>query len=210
MIVTDEVRSYLEELHAPADPVLQRMREHGNREGIPIVHAITGVLLETIASARLACRAVEVGTAIGVSTLHLARGGAHVTSFEIDPERHAAAARYIEEAGCSEKVDLRLQDATEGLKQLEGVFDIAFIDGPKEGYGEHLELVTGLLRHGGVLIVDNSLMSGSVATGEPTGPWTKERVEMMRVFNRRLLDDPRFVSAAVLPVGDGIAIATRR
>ena len=55
------------------------MREHGERDHIPIVHDVTGGLLEVLAAATGAKRAVEVGTAIGVSTLHLSRGGAHVT-----------------------------------------------------------------------------------------------------------------------------------
>ena len=210
MIVTDEVRAYLEDLHAPADPVLARMREHGERDGIPIVHAPTGALLETLAAAIPDARAVEVGTAIGVSTFHLLRGGAHVTSFEIDPERHEHAQRYLEEAGLARRADLRLQDATEGLRELDGPFDLAFIDGPKGGYSEHMQLIVERLRSpGGLLVVDNVLMSGGVATATPTGPWSQEHVDGMRAFNAALLRDDRLSAKTVLPVGDGVALAAR-
>ena len=114
------------------------MRKHGERDHIPIVHDVTGGLLEVLAAATGAKRAVEVGTAIGVSTLHLSRGGAHVTCFEVDPERHAAAREYLKRGGF--EPDLRLQDATAGLAELEdGSFDLAFIDGPKAGYETHLD-----------------------------------------------------------------------
>jgi predicted O-methyltransferase YrrM len=204
VILNDAVERYITELHRPADPVLAAMREHGDREGIPIVSPETGALLEILAQAIGARRAVEIGTAIGVSTLHLARGGATVTSFEVDRERHDAAKRYLEQAGLADKADLRLQDATEGLRSLEPPFDIAFVDGPKLSYDDHVERCLELLRPGGLLIVDNALMSGTVA-GAPGG-WSRESAENQRALNARLMADER-LSATVTAVGDGVAIA---
>jgi len=204
------VTEYVTGLEPEPDPLLAEMRAHGARDRIPIVLHPTGGLLETLAAATGGGKAVEVGTAIGVSTLHLARGGAHVTSFEVDPERHEHAKVYLARDGREDQVDLRLQDATEGLAELEpGTFDLAFIDGPKDGYTGHLEQVIELLRPGGVLLVDNVLMSGSTATGEPTGPWSRDHVDAMRAFNARLAarEDLR---ATFLPVGDGVALAVRQ
>jgi caffeoyl-CoA O-methyltransferase len=204
------VTEYVTGLEPEMDPLLAEMRAHGERDRIPIVHHPTGGLLETLAAATGARKAVEVGTAIGVSTLHLARGGAHVTSFEVDPERHEHAKAYLARDGREDQVDLRLQDATEGLAELEpGSFDLAFIDGPKDGYTGHLDQVVDLLRPGGVLLVDNVLMSGSTATNEPTGPWNAGQVEAMRAFNAQLAarEDLR---ATFLPVGDGVALAVRQ
>ena len=136
--------------------------------------------------ARGAKRAVEVGTAIGVSTLHLARGGAHVTSFEVDPERHEQATRYLTRDGRAEQVDLRLQDAAEGLAELEpGSFDLGFIDGPKAGYPSYLDQIVGLLRPGGLLIADNVLMGGGAATGEATNQWSAESIAAHPRVQRR-------------------------
>jgi caffeoyl-CoA O-methyltransferase len=204
VILLDQVAAYLADLHAPADPVLDAMREHGERDGIPIVAPETGALLEVLAAATGARRALEIGTAIGVSTLHLARGGAHVTSFEVDRERHEAATGYLERAGLADRVDLRLEDATTGLGALDPPFDLAFVDGPKLSYDEHVERCLQLLRPGGLLLVDNALMGGSVA-GAPGG-WSGRSVENQRELNGRLLADPR-LRATVTPVGDGVAIA---
>ena len=173
MIVEPAVEEYLTGLEPDLDPLLAEMRAHGERDQIPIVFAVTGGLLEVLAAATGAARAVEVGTAIGVSTLHLARGGAHVTSFEVDPERHAAAREYLARDGLADRVDLRLQDATEGLAELEpGGFDLGFIDGPKSGYGTHLDQIVALLRPGGLLLADNVLMGGGAATGEASNQWS--------------------------------------
>jgi caffeoyl-CoA O-methyltransferase len=142
VILEPAMTRYLSGLEPEPDALLAEMRAHGDRDRIPIVHDVTGGLLEVLAASSGAARAVEVGTAIGVSTLHLARGGAHVTSFEVDPERHEQAKRYLARDGRADQVDLRLQDATEGLAELEaGAFDLGFIDGPKAGYSTHLDQI---------------------------------------------------------------------
>ena len=208
MINDPAVYDYLTGLEPEPDPLLAEMRAHGERDHIPIVEHVTGGLLETLAAASGAKRAVEVGTAIGVSTLHLSRGGAHVTSFEIDPDRHAAAKEYLRRGGF--EPDLRLQGATEGLAELEpGSFDLGFIDGPKSGYGTHLDQVVYLLRPGGLLLVDNVLMGGGAATGQPVNQWGAESIAVIRAFNADLKrrDDLR---TTFLAVGDGVALAVRR
>jgi caffeoyl-CoA O-methyltransferase len=195
------VTDYLTGLEPEPDPLLAEMRAHGERDHIPIVHHVTGGLLEVLAAATQAERAVEVGTAIGVSTLHLARGGAHVTSFEVDPERHEAAKEYLARDGRAEQVD---------LQQLEdGSFDLAFIDGPKAGYETHLDRCVELLRPHGLLLVDNVLMGGGAATGAPTNQWGQESVDLIRAFNARFKqrDDLR---ATFLAVGDGVALGVRQ
>lgn len=209
MIVAGPIEHYIEGLLGRPDPLLAEMREHAEEEGIPVVEPETGRLLEVLATATGTRRAVEVGTAIGVSTLHLVRGGAHVTSFEVDEPRHRAALGYLGREGLSDRVDLRLQDATEGLAALTGPFDLAFIDGPKQQYGDHMEMVIGLLRPGGLLLVDNVLISGTITSGVPAGPWTEQHIAWMRDVNRRLSEDPRMLSL-VTPVGDGVAIAVKR
>ena len=209
MTLTGPIQRYVAGLVGAPDPLLAEMYEHAEDESIPVVEAETGRLLEILTAASGAGRAVEVGTAIGVSTLHLARGGAHVTSFEVDELRHEAALGYLARGGFAASTDLRLQDATEGLATLDGFFDVAFIDGPKQGYGNHIEQVIGLLRPGGLLLVDNVLISGTIVTGVPSGPWTAGHIDLMRDVNRRLTSDPRLL-ALITPIGDGVALAVRR
>jgi predicted O-methyltransferase YrrM len=213
VIVTEAVSAYLAELRPDPDPVLAEMEAHGARDRVPIVVPEAGRLLHVLALARGARRIVEVGTAIGVSTLYLARAlpeDGLIVSFEVDADRHAAARGYLERAGVLDRADLRLQDAREGLASLEPAsFDLAFIDGVKAQYGDYLELVLPLIAPGGVLAVDNVLMSGSVAEGRSDGGWSEEQIAGMREFTRRLLSDER-LTATVTPVGDGVLVAVRR
>lgn len=212
MIVTESVSSYLAGLRAVPDPVLAEMEAHGERERIPIVVPEAGALLNVLALARGARRAVEVGTAIGVSTLYIARAlpaDGTIVSFEIDPERHRAASGYLERAGVLDRADLRLEDARSGLASLEGPFDFAFVDGVKAQYGDYLDLVVPLLGPGGVLAVDNVLMSGAVADGHSDGFWTDAQIATARGINERLLGDER-LTGTLTPVGDGVLVAVRR
>ncbi len=208
MIVTAAVERYLEHSRRQPDPVLAEMEAHGDRDRIPIVVPGTGELLQILALARGARRALEVGTAIGVSTLYIARGladGGTIVSFEINPARHQAARAYLDRAGLLARADLRLQDAREGLASLNGGFDFAFLDGVKAQYGDYFDLVLPLLEPGAVLVVDNVLRGGSVA--DPGD--TSDQAAAMRAFNERLLTDSGLVGT-VTPVGDGVLVAVKR
>jgi predicted O-methyltransferase YrrM len=211
VITSASVESYLRESRSGPDDLLAEMELHGDRDGIPIVVPETGATLRVLTRAAGARRVVEVGTAIGVSTLQIARSlpeDGVIVSFEIDPERHRAARAYLERAGVADRADLRLQDAGEGLATLEqGAYDMAFLDGVKGDYPRHLELALPLLRQGGVVVVDNALLSGTVAGEE--GHWNRDAVETMRHFNQQVLTD-RALDAALLPVGDGLLIAVKR
>lgn len=207
MIVTARVSDYIDQLRSTPDRVLAEMETHAGRDGIPIVVPATGRLLQVLALTRGAHRALEIGTAIGVSTLYIARGlaeGGHVVSFEVDPERHAAAREYLERAGVAERVQLRLQDARQGLTELEGKFDFAFLDGVKAQYGDYFDAVLPLLDDGAVLVVDNVLLDGRVA--EASGG---ERISVARAFNERLLTHPE-LTGTLTPVGDGVLVAVKR
>ncbi len=213
MIVTDAVSDYLLDSRPQPDALLLEMEEHGRRDGIPIVMPPTGALLSVLAAACGARRVVEVGTAIGVSTLYIARAMAPdglIVSFEVDPVRHQAARGYLNRAGVGERADLRLRDAGEGLAELDHeAWDMVFLDGLKGDYPAHLELALPLLRSGGLVVVDNTLLSGLVAQGRGEGNWTQESIDTMRRFNTALLERSDMV-AALLPVGDGVLVGVLR
>lgn len=211
MILPPAIDHYLAGLVPAADPLLAEMRAHGRRDGIPIVVPETGLLLEVLVAACKPRTVVEVGTAIGVSTLHIARSlppGGRVTSFEIDPERHAAATEYLARAGLSDRVDLRLTDAADGLAALTEAVDLAFLDGRKDDYPRHLEQVLERLRPAGLVVIDNMLMDGEVVEPDRTGRWGAAQVERMRSFTAALAERSE-LRCTVLAVGDGVAVCVR-
>src|SRR5207248_9051137 len=122
---------------------------------------------------------------------------------------HEAARGYLERAGVLDRADLRLEDARAGLGTLEGEFDLAFIDGVKTQYDDYFDSLLPRLRPGGLLLVDNALMGGTVAEGRSDGHWSEDQIGRARAFNARLLEQEE-LAATITPVGDGVLVAVRR
>jgi predicted O-methyltransferase YrrM len=209
-ILDEQVERYLDGLRPERSGPMAEMEALAEREGIPIVHWEAGRFLATL------CRALdpvvlEVGTAIGYSTLHMAeqlREG-RVVTLERDPGRAAQARDYLGRAGVAERVELVEGDALETLPRLEGTFDLLFVDASKGEYARYVELADSKLSERAVLVVDNLLMSGEVALSEdaPT-QWRDASLAAARELNVELTTGSRWVGS-VLPVGDGIGFAAR-
>ena len=209
-ILDDQVERYLDGLRPERSGPMAEMEELAEREGIPIVHWEAGRFLATL------CRALdpvvlEVGTAIGYSTLHMAeqlRDG-RVVTLERDPERAARARDFLGRAGVAERVELVEGDALETLPRLEGPFDLLFVDASKGEYARYVELADAKLSERAVLVVDNLLMSGEVALPEDAQTqWRDASLTAARELNVELTTGSRWVGS-VLPVGDGIGFAAR-
>ena len=209
-ILDEQVERYLDGLRPKRSGPMAEMEELAEREGIPIVHWEAGRFLATL------CRALdpvvlEVGTAIGYSTLHMAeqlRDG-RVVTLERDPERAARARDFLGRAGVAERVELVEGDALETLPRLEGPFDLLFVDASKGEYARYVELADAKLSERAVLVVDNLLMSGEVALPEDAQTqWRDASLTAARELNVELTTGSRWVGS-VLPVGDGIGFAAR-
>ena len=181
--------------------------------GIPIVDRDSGRVLSVLAAGRR--RIVEVGTAYGYSTLWLALGMASdgtIVTIDPDRERTDLARGWWREAGISdERITVVNAPALEAFATdpaLAGPFDFAFIDALKPEYGAYLEALVGRLAPGALIAADNVLWSGRVSRSRPT-PSDDANTAALRAFDAAVLADPRF-SATILPVGDGLLIASWR
>jgi predicted O-methyltransferase YrrM len=209
-ILSDHVASYLEGLRPARSEVMAEMERLAEHERIPIVHWEAGRLLATL------CRALdpvvlEVGTAIGYSTLHMAEHleAGRVVTLERDALRAEQARHFLSRAGVEGRVEIVEGDARETIPRLEGPFDLLFVDGTKSEYREYIELAEPKLSERAVLVVDNLLMSGEVALPEGVDTfWRGESLAAARALNRELLTSERWLGA-VLPVGDGVGLAAR-
>lgn len=218
-ILRREQEIYLEGLLPPRDALLREMEERAEREEIPISDPEVGRLLQVLARASGAQRIIEVGAAIGYGTLCLARGAptATVLALEIDRERIETARGYLERAGVASRVELHEGAALELLQHLPGPFDLAYLDAVKQEYRRYLDLLLPRMRVGGLVVADNLLWGGSVAEprASPQTPETpentaadQEKANAMRAFNAYLMSHPQ-LDAVVLPLGDGVGVATK-
>lgn len=214
---------YLDNLLPPRDDLVREMEEHAERDSIPISDPEVARLLEILARARQPKRVLEIGTAIGYGALHLARGApeARVVSLDPDAARLAAARGYLERAGVAERVELLRGEALALLPRLCAAgetFEMAYIDAVKSEYRRYLDLLLPALAVGGLVVVDNLLWKGWVAD-PPEEPeeegeedeeirGDRETAEQLWSFNSYFMTHPQ-MRALVLPLGDGVGLATK-
>lgn len=206
---------WIESLAPPPGAVLTAIEAAAAPDHIPIVDRDAGRVLQILASGRR--RIVEVGTAYGYSTLWLALGQpADGTIVTIDPDRDRTdlARGWWRQAGIPDaRISVVSAPALTAFAAsdpaLAGPFDLAFIDALKPEYGAYVEaLVDGRLAPDALIVADNVLWSGQ-ASGSRSAATLDANTAALRAFDVAMLADPRF-SATILPVGDGLLIASWR
>lgn len=198
---------YLDRLLPPRDALLSEMEELARREQVPISDPEVGRLLGILARSTGARRILELGTAIGYGTLCLARGAAeaHVVSLDVDAGRLEQARGYLARGGVAERVELLCGDALTLVPSLSGPFDLAYVDAVKSDYRRYLDLLLPQLRVGGLVVCDNLLWAGQVASAPDD---EDPEAEALRAFNAYLMMHPQLQSV-VLPLGDGVGLAAK-
>jgi predicted O-methyltransferase YrrM len=212
-IVPDPVEAYLASLNRQSDDVLNEIARAGARQDLPLVDAEVGALLRVLALTAAATRMLEIGTAIGYSTIWLAGAlppDGMLLTMEVDAGRALEARANIARAGLADRVNVMIGDAQRLLAKVAGPFDLIFQDGDKLLYTPLLDRLVALLRPGGLLVTDNVLWDGEVVPGFTANP--RRRAEDTRAiasYNERLNAHPLLMTATV-PLRDGLAISVKR
>ena len=167
------------------------------------------VLLEILARATGARRAVEIGTFTGYSSLALARGmgpDGRLLCLDISEEWTSIARDAWAKAGVADRIDLRVGPALDTLRSLppDETFDLAFVDADKTGYAAYYDELLPRLRTGGLLLVDNTLWGGAVLDDKDDSDDTKA----IRALNDKIAADPQ-VRVVLLPIGDGVTVVQK-
>ena len=205
-IVLPKVEAYMDGLLPQRDQVLIEIETLASNRGIPIIGPAVGRVLFLLARLTNARHVFEMGSAIGYSTIWLARGvGEKGVVYYTDTEQENAkrAASYFNKAGVSNQVKLLIGDAIQLIDTVEGDFDLIFNDVDKEQYPDVFAKAYPRLRRGGLLVSDNVLWYGRVAEGNRDAA-----TEAVHEFNRLLYSkDDLFTT--ILPIRDGISISLR-
>src|SRR5256885_1737565 len=153
-IVAPAIERYLYELIPPRDEVLAEMEARAEKEAIPIVGPLVGRLFHLLATMIGAKRVMELGSAIGYSTIWWARAvgpGGRVFYTDGDPKKAGEAKRYVERARVADRVDLLVGDAVESMNTaVDGPFDVVFCDIDKHGYPAAFQAALPRIRPGGL------------------------------------------------------------
>lgn len=198
---------------SPHSVLLEMEAAADGAERIPILSRDSGRMLAVLAADRR--RVVEVGTAIGYSTLWMALAlpaGGTIVTIDPDRERTARAREFWRRAGIDDaRIDVVNAPAVDafaaGTPALAGPFDLVFIDALKEEYGAYLDALRPRLAPGAILVADNVLWSGRTSGSRPAREG--DGTEALREFCHRVSADPAF-ETTILPIGDGLLVAALR
>ena len=207
--VDEPLFAYLATKAIPEDALLRDLRIAAAKAGLPEIHIAPeqAAFLQNLLRAMRARTVVEIGTLGGYSAIAMARGLApdgRVITHEIEP-RHAEFAReWIARSDQRGRIDVRVGDAAKTLAELPAASaDAVFIDADKTGYVGYLQHALRLLRPGGVVLADNVLAGGLIASGTDA----KERA--LRAFLDAAIANPELTSV-VVPLGDGVYFGVKR
>ena len=208
-LIADDVAQYLERLVPPRHPELVKMEAYAKKQGFPIIGPVVGQLCYQLARRIGARRVFELGSGFGYSTAFFARavqenGGGIVHHVVWDEPMSKQARGHLDAMGFASVVQYHVGEAIETLNSEDGPFDLVFNDIDKHAYPDSLPVIEAKLRPGGVLIVDNMLWSGRIFDRSDTSADTQGVRELTR-----LLTTSRLWSTSVLPIRDGVVVATK-
>lgn len=202
--MTNETERYCEAHTTPPAPILQALERTTHLTTLRpqmLSGPFQGTFLRLLSHALRPQRAVEVGTFTGYAALCLAEGLAAdgvLHTIEVNDELESTIRQYVQAAGFENRICVHIGDAAHILPQLDGPFDLAFIDAGKMDYPAHFELILPKMRTGGIILVDNVLWHGKVVADAPDAT-----TQLLRQFNHDRRHDPR-VETLLLPLRDGL------
>jgi caffeoyl-CoA O-methyltransferase len=209
-LVDPRAERYAVEHSSPPDDAVAALRvetEETMANAQMALRPVEAKLLEALVVATRAQRVLEIGTFTGVSALSMAarmQEGGKLITLESDAAHAEVAARHFAASPLADRIELIVGDARETLAQVDGPFDVVFIDAWKRDYPFYYETILPKLAPHGVIVADNVLRSGTVLEDDPDVD-----AQALREFADQVLADPR-VDSALLTVGDGLLLAWRR
>ncbi|MDE2060513.1 MAG: O-methyltransferase [candidate division NC10 bacterium] len=211
LIIHKEQEDYLERLLPERDLLLREMERFAHEHGVPIADPEVATFLEITVRAIRAKRALEVGTAIGYADIFMARAMSpqgKVMTIDISTEMIGKAKAYVKRAGLEDQVEFHEGPALTVIPSLDGPFDLIYLDAVKEEYRSYLDLALPLMRTGGVVVCDNVLWKGQIASNRLFGEQYRRSTEALRGFNDYFVHHPQLL-AQILSVGDGLAYGVK-
>ena len=210
-LVPSEIEAYAEAHSVPESDVCCRLREETYRSiDFPqmVVGPLEGAFLKMMAQIVGAKRVLEIGTFTGYSALAFAEvlpSDGQVITCDIDPDSTALAQRYWAQSEHGNKILLKLGSALETMDELQGLFDLIFIDADKTNYVNYYRRGLELLSSTGVMLIDNVLWNGDVIIHPPPDDSTAAIQEL----NRTVAGDQN-VTAVLVTIRDGVLVIRKK
>ena len=206
-VVMEAIVDYMRSELSPFEGGLAAIEAYANERGIPIIPHETAKFLDLLCATLQPSQILEIGTAIGFSASlmaqHLSQGG-HLTTIDRYPKMFERAKENFKTLGLEDQISLMEGEAADLLPQLEGPYDLIFMDSSKAKYIEFLPECMRLLNQGGLLLIDDVFQGGTVLADESEIP---RRVRTIHRRLNELLDTvlpAKNQRSCLLPLGDGV------
>lgn len=213
MIVDERMTVYINSLDTGNTPFLDALEQEAVADYVPVIRREMQSFLKVLLAIAQPRRILEVGTAVGFSTLFLCEYGpadCRITTIENYAKRIPIARENFKKAGREEQITLLEGDAEKILKTLEGPYDLIFMDAAKGQYIHFLPDVLRLMRKGSVLVSDNVLQEGEIIESRFLVERRNRTIhKRMRDYLFALKQDPRLVTS-IIPLGDGITVSSMK
>ena len=213
MIVDERMRTYINSLNTGNTDFLEELEQTALETGVPVIRREMQSFIKTLLAMKKPKRILEVGTAVGFSTLLMCEYGPSdlkITTIENYEKRIPIAKENFKKAEREEHITLLEGDAGEILKTLSGTYDFIFMDAAKGQYINWLPDILRLMEKGSVLVSDNVLQEGDIIESRYLVERRNRTIyKRMREYLYELTHNPILVTS-VLPVGDGAAVSIRQ
>lgn len=213
MIVEERMRTYINSLDMGNTPLLNEIEQYALSSGVPIIRKEMQSFMKVLLALHRPKRILEVGTAIGFSTLLMCEYNpclAEIVTIENYKKRIPVAKENFARAQRTKQITLLEGDAGEILKELQEPFDFIFMDAAKGQYIHWLEDILRLMNPGSVLVSDNVLQEGDIIESHYLVERRNRTIyKRMREYLYELKHHPKLVTS-VLPVGDGVTVSVKQ
>jgi predicted O-methyltransferase YrrM len=209
-IIFEQQINYINSFRNEANTLLLEMETYSKNNRVPILDIQSAELLEILVRFQQPKRVLEIGTAIGYSTIRIARSlskNSVIHTIEKSEDNIKLADENLEKSGLKEKIVLLKGEAAEIMMRLQKKYDFIFLDADKEDYLRLFDYSMILLKKGGMIFVDNLLWHG-FAAAEKVPKTFKNSTKYIREFNKVFMNQPN-LKATILTIGDGIGIGLK-
>ena len=213
MIVNERVVAYINSLNCGNSDICNTIEKEAIADEVPIIRKEMGNLLKVLLQLVQPERILEVGTAVGYSSILMSENMPHnctITTIENYDKRIPVAKNNFKRAGKEDVLTLIEGDALEVLKTLDGPYDFIFMDAAKGQYINYLPDIKRVLRKGGLLISDNILQEGEIVESRYAVTRRNRTIHArIREYVYELTHSEDFVTS-IVPIGDGITLSVKQ
>lgn len=211
-VTFDYMEEYLRGLIPNRSEDLSQLENFAKENGVPIIQKEAAKFLEFMISMKKPNKILELGTAIGYSSILMSKtlnNKCKITTIERDENMINLAKQNIESFNLQDNIEIKEGECLEVLEKLDNKYDVIFMDAGKGHYNHFLPHCLRLLNDEGIIIADNVLFRGMVASDDLVKRRKITIVKRMRTYLDMVSNDENLITT-VIPMGDGIALTKRR